>query len=248
MASHLIVLIYIFVPKILILIMNQKIIIIILLFSCVIQAQIKKDTINDKEFIIIEGDTVAKIKDTVFLDEVLISKQKMSAEDKKQFLLLQSRVYKTYPYARTASDRILAMDKAMEKLKTNKEKKKYFKIVEDYMENEFKEKLKKLSRKQGQILVKLIHRQTGKTAYDLVKNYKSGWKAYWSNNTAKLFDINLKEQYLPYQVNEDFLIETILHRAFFNGRLVEQKSTNPVDFYELSNFWEQKAKELQKTN
>ena len=121
----------------------------------------------------------------------------------------------------------------MDKMKTNREKKKYFKIVENYMENEFTEQLKKLSRKQGQILVKLIHRQTGYTTFELIKDYKSGWKAFWSNNTARLFDINLKTKYAPYQVNEDFLIESILDQAFVRGRLVNQKPASPVDIDEL---------------
>ena len=126
-------------------------------------------------------------------------------------------------------------------MKSNREKKKYFKIVENYMENEFTGQLKKLSRKQGQILVKLIHRQTGFTTFELIKDYKSGWKAFWSNNTAKLFDINLKTKYAPFEVNEDFLIESILDRAFVRGRLVSQKPANPVDIDELYDYWEKKA-------
>jgi hypothetical protein len=110
------------------------------------------------------------------------------------------------------------------------------------MENEFTGQLKKLSRKQGQILVKLIYRQTGYTTFDLIKDHKNGWKAFWSNNTAKLFDINLKTKYLPYEVNEDFLIESILDRAFNRGRLVAQKSPNPVDIDELTDYWQKKAK------
>jgi hypothetical protein len=114
------------------------------------------------------------------------------------------------------------------------------------MENEFTGQLKKLSRKQGQILVKLIHRQTGYTTFELIKDYKSGWKAFWSNNTARLFDINLKTKYAPYEVNEDFLIETILDRAFVRGRLVNQKPANPLDIDELYDYWEKKAQSLKK--
>ena len=136
-----------------------------------------------------------------------------------------------------------ALNSNMNKLKSNRDKHRYYKIAEDYMENEFKAQLKKLSRKQGQILVKLIYRQTGISTFDLIKDYKSGWKAFWSNNTARLFDINLKTKYTPYEVNEDFLIETILYRAFSRGRLIEQKSANPVDIDELTAAWEQKAKE-----
>ncbi len=44
---------------------------------------------------------------------------------------------------------------------------------------------KKIIRKDGQILVKLIHRQTGISTFDLIKEYKSGWKAFWANSAAK---------------------------------------------------------------
>ena len=209
-------------------------------FSSNIQAQITTDSIPKKEVDIDENDTV--IKDPILLEEVVVYKEKLSPEEKKAFLLLQNRVYKVYPYARVAAERLMLLNRNMEKLKTNKEKKKYFKIVEDYMENEFTAQLKKLSRKQGQILVKLIHRQTGFTTFELIKDYKSGWKAFWSNNTARLFDINLKTKYEPYEVNEDFLIESILDRAFNRGRLVPQKPANPIDIDELTEHWETKAK------
>lgn len=197
---------------------------------------------RDKEIEIKELDTIKM--DTILLDEVLISRVKQDPEAQKQFLLLQNRVYKVYPFAKTAAERLTMMNGTMDKLKTNKEKKRYFKIVEDFIENEFTDKLKKLSRKQGQILVKLIYRQTGVSTFDLIKDYKSGWKAFWSNNTARLFDINLKTKYEPFASNEDYLIETILSRAFSNGRLIEQKSVNPVDIDELNSHWEKLVNKL----
>jgi hypothetical protein len=208
--------------------------------------QVVKDSQRDKEIELKELDTIKM--DTILLEEVVISKVKLDPEAQKQFLLLQNRVYKVYPFAKTAADRLSMMNKTMSSLKSNKEKKKYFKIVEDFMENEFKAKLKKLSRKQGQILVKLIHRQTGISTYDLIKDYKSGWKAFWSNSTARLFDINLKETYRPFNSNEDFLIETILYRAFVNGRLIEQKAANPADIDELNTYWENLSNQLSKKN
>lgn len=211
----------------------------ILLFTVKVTAQVSTDSIAKKEVLEEENDTV--VKDPILLEEVVVYRSKLSTEEKKQFLLLQNRVYKVYPYAKTAADRLTALNKNMDKMKTNKEKKKYFKLVENYMEGEFTDQLKKLSRKQGQILVKLIHRQTGFTTFELIKDYKSGWKAFWSNNTAKLFDINLKAKYQPYEVNEDFLIESILDRAFNRGRLARQKPATPIDIDELTEFWEQKA-------
>ena len=211
----------------------------VLLLSLSINAQIKTDSIPKKELSFEELDTI--LDEPIQLEEVIVYKEKLTPEERKQFLLLQNRVYKVYPFAKTASERLTILNKNLDKMKTNKEKKKYYKIVEDYMENEFTGQLKKLSRKQGQILVKLIYRQTGFTTFDLIKDYKNGWKAFWSNNTAKLFDINLKTKYLPYEVNEDFLIESILDRAFNRGRLVNQKSANPVDIDELADFWNKQA-------
>jgi hypothetical protein len=161
------------------------------------------------------------VNDTIALEEIIVSRGKLDPDARKQFLILQSRVYMTYPYAKMASERLTLLNKGMERLSTNREKKKYFKIVEDYLNNEFEAKLKKLSRSQGRILVKLIHRQTGTTTYELVRT--------------------LKTEYAPYEVNEDFLIETILSRAFQSGRLQNQMPSKPVDIDGLNNFWESKA-------
>ena len=211
----------------------------LLLFVCLCwsaSAQITpQDSISDLNKA--EQDSIMEI----MLDDVYIGKQPLNYAGKKEFLILQSRVYKVYPYARMAAERLNMLDRNMAKLKTAREKKKYYKIVEDYIENEFSEKLKKLSRKQGQILIKLVYRQTGRTTFSIIKDYKSAWKAFWSNNTAKVFDLDLKRGYSPYNVNEDYLIETILVRAFESGRLQKQEAFKPVDINELDKYWTGKA-------
>jgi hypothetical protein len=220
----------------------MKIINVLLLFlilSVSTNAQVIQKDSTKIEFIVTETDTI--FKDTIQLEEIVIFKGKVDPEARKQFELLRNRVYKTYPYAKLASERLTTLNRGMANLKTNKEKKKYFKIVEDYLNNEFEAKLKKLSRKQGQILIKLIHRQTGTTTYDLVKSLKSGWTAFWSNTTAKMFDLNMKAQYSPYQVNEDYLIETILVRAFESGRMINQTPAKSVNYDQLTDYWLAKA-------
>lgn len=189
-------------------------------------------------------DTDEMYNDTIQLEEIIVSKEKLDPDTKKRFLILQNRVYSTYPYAKLASERLTLLNKGMSRLSSNKEKKKYFKIVERYLNDEFEAKLKKLSRSQGRILVKLIHRQTGTTTYELVKTLKSGWKAFWSNTAASMFDINLKTEYDPYQSNEDFFIETILVRAFKSGRLQNQSPAFPIDIDNLNDFWEAKAERV----
>jgi len=215
-----------------------------ILISFTASAQIAKlDTLKTQEFSE-ENDTI--LKDPILLEEVVIHKYKLDPESKKQFLILQNRVYKVYPYAKIAAERLSGLNKNMAALNSNKEKRKYFKIVENYIENEFTDKLKKLSRKQGQILVKLINRQTGQTTFDLIKNYKSGWKAFWSSNTAKLFNIDLKKSYEPMQVPEDFYIESYLQRAFDEGKLARQEAKKPISESELRLNWAAKNREKAK--
>jgi hypothetical protein len=200
--------------------------------------QVVPDNPEKMGYVLTENDSI--LNDTIKLDEIIISKEKLDPDARKQFLILQNRVYRTYPYAKLASDRLTNLNKGMERLSSNKEKKKYFKIVEDYLTNEFEARLKKLSRSQGRILVKLIHRQTGTTTYELIKNLKSGWKAFWSNTAASLFDINLKSEYAPFVSNEDYLIENILKDAFDSGRLQNQLPAKPIDIDKLNDFWESK--------
>lgn len=186
-----------------------------------------------------ETDTLSE---PIELEEITIYKERLDPAAKKEFLLLQNRVYKVYPFAKIAAERLQMLNKNLTNIKGKRERKQYFSMVESYMDNEFKDRLKKLSRKQGQILVKLLYRQTGVTTYDLIKDLKSGWSAFWSNGTARMFDINLKTPYVPYEDNEDFLIETILYRAFNRGRLIKQEAATPIDYDALSDFWEAKVR------
>lgn len=176
---------------------------------------------------------------SIELKEVVVGADAVD-EERKKMLILKRRVYKTYPYAKMTADKLTQLNATMAKLKTNREKKKYFKIVEKYLQEEFEPRLKKLSRKDGQILVKLIYRQTGETTFDLIKDYKSGWKAFWSNNTAKLFDINIKEDYQPFNELEDFYIESILVTAFRQGHLISQDPAKPIDLKSLANVWRER--------
>ncbi len=77
----------------------------------------------------------------------------------------------------------------------------------------------------------------------MIKDFKSGWKAFWSNNTAKLFDINLKTTYDPYQVTEDFLIEGILLKAFKNNQLLPQSANPEIDYKRLQSVWVERLKQ-----
>ena len=153
----------------------------------------KRDTIYifDQQFY--SGDTIRLAEVSVFGKEHYFG----DAEAQKRYLLLRSRVKRVYPYAKMAADRLYTMERTMDTMQNKRQKKVYVKRTQRYIEDHFTDELKKLSRSQGRILIKLIHRQTGKTAYELVKDLRNGWNAYWYNKTAWLYDLSLKKGYDP---------------------------------------------------
>lgn len=161
-------------------------------------------------------------------------------EDLKRYILLRRRVFRVYPYAKLAADRLTVLNDRLANIESKRQRKKYLKRLEKFVYEEFEEELKKLSKSQGRILIRLVHRQTGSTTYDLVKELRTGWKAFVYQTTASLFKLSLKDQYNPEEVLEDYLIEDILQRAFANQYLVEQSAAIDYDLDALYALWKEK--------
>lgn len=191
-------------------------------------------------YYIIEGDTIAR--DFINLDEViLLNKLHFKTEsDRRQYLILRRKTRKVYPYAKLAAERLTVMNERLSTLDRKSDKRKYTKRVQKYVEGEFSDKLKSLTHSEGQILIKLIYRQTGFTAFDLIKELRTGWRAFWYNATANVFEISLKEEYKPFEVKEDYLIEDILERSFQENILERQKPSFPIDYLDLTAHWSER--------
>ena len=219
----------------------------IFLISVICGAQIPKEYKTQQKdstatyYYIVQGDTIPR--EYIDLEEVvLLNKLSFNNKvDRRRYLILRRKTRKVYPYAKLASERLLTMSKRLQTIKKKRQASKYTKRIQKYIEQEFSEKLKKLTKTEGQILVKLIHRQTGTTAYDLVKELRTSWRAFWYNTTASLFDISLKQEYTPFSVEEDYLIEDILERSFQEEILERQAPFIKIDFLELSSHWDLKA-------
>src|SRR5690606_3209773 len=190
-----------------------------------------------EQYIIMEGDSI--LQTSISLDEVYIfgKLEFPYYEDKLRYYILRRKTLKVYPYAKLASERLTELNDRLAKIESQSKRNRYTKVVQKYIEGEFSEELKKLTRTEGQILVKLIYRQTGETAYSLVQELRSGWRAFWYNSTAKMFSISIKEEFHPESVLEDYQIEDILQRAFAENRLEPQKSALDYDYASLTNKW-----------
>ncbi|UAM99728.1 DUF4294 domain-containing protein [Polaribacter litorisediminis] len=164
----------------------------------------------------------------------ILPKQKFkSREDLIYYLWFRKKVFKAYPFAMLASQRLDTLNARLGKIQSKRKRKKYTLLIQKYIEGEFTDQIKKMTTTEGRILIKLIHRQTGETVFNNIKGLRSGWKAFWYNTTANMFKLSLKTEYHPKTINEDFLIEDILQRAFLDDKLKEQKTKLKLDFSKI---------------
>lgn len=181
-----------------------------------------------------------EIEKEYMLPEMHINFSKEQLERIKIQNVLRRRILRVYGYAVHTSDNLTTLNENMAKMESNSQKRKYLKKTEKYLKDQFEEPLKKLSRKDGQILIKLINRQTDRTTFELVKDLKSGWSAFWNQQAAKLFDLNLKTRYSPADEIEDFYIEMLIQELAAEGRIDYRPAARNLKMDQVKKHWKNK--------
>jgi len=155
---------------------------------------------------VVNGDTIYN----AYLPEAVIFPRLVFKSDKErlEYTKLVRDVKKTLPYANQVAKSIIETYEFMELLPDKKAKQKHLEAAQKYIMDEYKPKMKKLTKNQGKILVKLIDRQTNSSAYDIVKSLLGPLKATFYNTFAGLFGNSLKTQYDP--EGKDKMIERIV--------------------------------------
>jgi hypothetical protein len=220
--------------------MNSVRVIIFFLLGCFSQAQRSNlDKLPPENYFVIEGDTI--LRSEIELKEVVVFQplKFYSYNEAKHYVILRDRTYRVYTYAKLAADRLNVLTERLDQIKSKRKRRVYLKRIEHFIYNEFEQELKKLSRSQGSILIKLVHRQTGNTTHELVKKLRNGWRAFIYQTTASLFKLSLKDTYNPKEIYDDYLIEDILQRAFSEGRLERQDTALDYDLDALYDYWKE---------
>ncbi len=120
-----------------------------------------------------------------------------SRRAKQKYVRLSKKVRKVYPYARLAGHRMEQYAASYEKLDSRSAKRKFYKEIEEELKREYGAELKKLTISEGAILIKLIDRQTGDSSYELVKELRGKFSAFFWQGLACIFGQNLKNEYDP---------------------------------------------------
>jgi hypothetical protein len=135
----------------------------------------------------------------------------------KKFLRLKWHVEKVYPYARVVGERLRYYNDLMEKL-NERERKLLMKKVEADLKEEFDGEMRNLTVTQALILIRLIDRETQNTSYDLIKELRGSFSAFFWQSLARICGTNLKTKFDPENDEEDEMIERIV-------QMLEEKYT-----------------------
>lgn len=129
-------------------------------------------------------------------------------KERQEYSRLVRDVKIAYPYARMIAYSIVETYEYMETLPTEKAKQKYLEDVQKYMMAEYKPKMKKMTKTQGKILIKLVDRECNTSSYNIVKALLGSLRATFYNTFASLFGNSLKAEYDP--EGKDAAIEAIV--------------------------------------
>lgn len=156
--------------------------------------------------IIDKGDTIIHIdlKEIVVMPEIDFK----NPRQERRYHRYIEKVRKVYPYARLAGEMLKEYEPRYLALSTEREKRKMMKDLEQQLLDEYKDDIKKLTISEGRILLKLIDRESRRTSYTLIKEFRGGVSAFFWQSIARLFGGDLKVEYDPY--GEDKVLEHIV--------------------------------------
>lgn len=162
----------------------------------------------------INGETV------LVLDELVLgNKPRFNNElDRNYYYFLNKKLNRVYPLFYQALVNYLSIQKELENIPAEN-RKNYIKEKQNQLANQYEAQLRDLTTTEGQIFAKLMHRATNKTVYDIIKELRGGWSAFWWNLKGNMVDVKLKSEYDPHKDRTDEFIENLLQSNWSVGYL-----------------------------
>lgn len=118
-------------------------------------------------------------------------------------------VRKTLPYAKLICETLIETYEYIETFPTQKEREDHLKKMEGAVFEQYKPVLKKFTKGQAQMLIKLINRETNQSSYNILKAFLGSFRAGFWQTFGRFFGVNLKTSYKPQSDRKDAIIERI---------------------------------------
>jgi hypothetical protein len=140
------------------------------------------------------------------LHRVTSKRQFKDFAEQRQYYLYYRAARKVYPYAVQAID--LYNDIQLETQDMSKGKRRrYIRREHKELKEDLNEQMKKLTRTEGKVLIKMIERQVGKSFYDVIRETRGGFTATYWHQMGKIWDYDLKD---GYRIGADGLLDEVL--------------------------------------
>ena len=150
------------------------------------------------------GDTLLYVELREF--EVKAPKFFANAADQKRWELYRRLAPTVIPYAVNTVKLYRQIEIATRDM-TNRDRKKYIKVLENQMEDQLKKSLMNLSKTQGFLLIEMVEKELHTPFYDLVKDVKGSFSAFYWNEFGKLYSYQLK---IGYERGKDPILDSVL--------------------------------------
>ena len=157
-------------------------------------------------------------ENVIVMDElVLFKKPKFNNQlDQNYYYFLNKKLNRVYPLFLTAlsqyegiQDDTKALDKSAQR--------KYVSEKQSALADQYEKQLRDLTTTEGQVFSKLMNRATGKTVYEIIKELRGGWSAFWWNVKGNIADVNIKEPFDPHTNRTDEFLENLLQSNWNAG-------------------------------
>lgn len=142
-------------------------------------------------------------------------------DEKKYYLWLEKRVDDVYPFVQRAVYEYYHVKDSARNIKNKKDKKDFIKKHYNALANKYEDTLKNMTVSRGQILTRLIEKETKITTFDMIKELRGGMNAFLWNAAGGAFSIDLKDRFDPYKTREDRFILVIIQRGIASGKYPE---------------------------
>lgn len=156
----------------------------------------------------------------IVLDEMaLMPKPRFNNQlDRNYYFFLNKKLNRVYPLFLTALNQYREIQSQLQTLPSGK-KRTYLQERQRALAEQYEAQLRQLTTTEGQVFAKLMNRATGRTVYDIIRELKGGWSAFWWNVKGNMADIELKKEYDPYRNRDDEFVETLLKSNWNLGYL-----------------------------
>lgn len=162
----------------------------------------------------INGETV------VVMDELVLQKKPIfnNQLDKNYYYFINKKLNRVYPLFLTALQQYRDLNTITSSME-NGEKRRFLRQKQEELADQYEAQLRDLTTTEGQVFAKLMNRATGKTVYEIIRELRGGWSAFWWNVKGKAADIELKREYNPRLYREDEFLESLLQSNWNVGYL-----------------------------